>query len=240
MNRFFVFELTICIGLGLLITGCARSVTAQENAEANAGPTPIKVVPDFDPSIFQVRATGSTSSHPQRPTSLAPAESQLEPEELTILRSWAEAIAEVLACAPEQLGRALADMEDGSEWRAGLALEEWSAPLTSTIDAMRRLVTSDAPADVEQPLDRALAVVRADPPGAPGNERLARSVLRLALEQRRIRQLNLGLGLAADASPRVRARRQSLPSTEPDRLNDNVAIPAGQRDRNGDGPRPFP
>ena len=54
MNRLLLCEVTICIGLGLLITGCARSVTAQENAEANAGPTPIKVVPDFDPSIFQV------------------------------------------------------------------------------------------------------------------------------------------------------------------------------------------
>jgi hypothetical protein len=191
----------------------------------------------FDPSIFQVRATAS-SSPPQRPTSLAAAELRLEPEELTILRSWAEAIAEVLACAPKHLGPTIADTEDGSEWRARLALEEWSAPLTETIDAMRRLLTSDAPTDVEQPLERALAVVRADPAGAPGNERLARSVLRLALEQRRIRQLNLGLGLATEPSPRVRARRQSPLSTEPDRHNDN-AIGAGERDRNGDRHRPL-
>ena len=83
-------------------------------------------------------------------------------------------------------------------WRTALAIEEWSAPLTETVDAMRRLLTNDAPADVEQTLDRALAVVRADRPGAPENEALARGVLRLALEQRRIRHLNLGLGLAGD------------------------------------------
>ena len=83
----------------------------------------------FEPSIFHVRATRS-SSFPQTPTSSAPAEPRLEPEELTILRSWAEAIAEVLASAPEQLDTTIADTQDGSDWRARLALEEWSAPLT--------------------------------------------------------------------------------------------------------------
>ena len=152
----------------------------------------------FDPSIFQVRATGS-SSPPQRPTSSAPAEPRLGPEELTILRSWAEAIAEVLACAPERLDRTIADAEDGSGWRAELVLEGWSAPLSKTLDAMARLLTGDAPVDVERPLDRALSVVRGEP-GAGGHEGLARSVLRLALEQRRIRHLNLGLSLASDPS----------------------------------------
>jgi len=151
----------------------------------------------FDVSIFQVRAADSSSS-PQRPGDSAPAEPQLESEELTILRSWAEAIAEVLACTPEQLDRTFADAADRAEWRAGLALEDWSAPLTDTVGSIRRLLTSDTPGHLERPLDRALAAIRADRPDAPGNERLARRVLRLALEQRRIRQLKLGLGLASD------------------------------------------
>jgi hypothetical protein len=79
-----------------------------------------------------------------------------------------------------------------------LAIEEWSAPLTETVDAMRRLLTHDASVDVEQTLDRALAAVWADPPGASESETFARSALRLALEQRRIRHLNLGLSLAGD------------------------------------------
>jgi hypothetical protein len=151
----------------------------------------------FDVGIFQVRAAGSSST-PQPPAESPPAELPLEPEELTILRSWAEAIAEVLASAPDQLDRALAETGDGVTWRAGLAIEEWSAPLTETVDAMRHLLTSDSPADVERTLDRALAVVRADRQGAPESETLARDVLRLALEQRRIRHLNLGLTLAGD------------------------------------------
>jgi hypothetical protein len=151
----------------------------------------------FDVSIFQVRAAASSPTPPTT-TSLPRAEPLLEPEELTILRSWAEAVAEVLASAPQQLDRALGDTDGSARWRAALGIEEWSAPLTETVDAMRRLLTDDASVDVEQTLDRALAAVRADPPGASESETFARSVLRLALEQRRIRHLNLGLRLASD------------------------------------------
>jgi hypothetical protein len=152
----------------------------------------------FDVSIFQVRAATGSSPTPRAPTGSPPAEPRLEPEELTILRSWAEAVAEVLASAPEQLDRTLAEIGGDGRWRARLAIEEWSSVLTEAFEAMRRLLTDDASAGVEPTLDRALAVVRADPPGAPESETLARGVLRLALEQRRIRHLNLGLSLAGD------------------------------------------
>ena len=46
MNRLLAFEATICIGLILLLTGCGRNVTAQENAEA--APPPATLVPGFD------------------------------------------------------------------------------------------------------------------------------------------------------------------------------------------------
>lgn len=52
MKRMFVFEFAVCIGLGLFITGCQRSVTAQENAAA--GPVPATVVPAFNADNFQV------------------------------------------------------------------------------------------------------------------------------------------------------------------------------------------
>jgi hypothetical protein len=162
------------------------------------GRRPVENCMEFsDVSVFQVRAAGPSTSL-RTPTSSPPAEPLLEPEELTILRSWAEAVAEVLASAPEQLDRTLAGINGNAGWRARLGIEEWSAPLAETVGAMRRLLTSDAPAGVEQTLDRALAVVRAERPGAPESETLARDVLRLALEQRRIRHLNLGLSLAGD------------------------------------------
>jgi hypothetical protein len=152
----------------------------------------------FDVSIFQVRAATGSSPTPRAPTGSPPAEPRLEPEELTILRSWAEAVAEVLASAPEQLDRTLAEIGGDGRWRARLAIEEWSSALTETFQAMRRLLTDDALADVKHPLDRAIAAVQAERPGAPESETMARDVLQLALEQRRIRHLNLGLSLAGD------------------------------------------
>jgi hypothetical protein len=152
----------------------------------------------FDVSIFQVRAAAGSSPSPQTPTGSPPAEPLLQPEELTILRSWGEAVAEVLASAPEQLHRTLTEIGGDGRWRAELAIEDSSAELTGAFDAMRRLLTDSAPADVEPTLDRVLAALRADRPDAPESETLARDVLRLALEQRRIRHLNLGLSLAGD------------------------------------------
>jgi hypothetical protein len=148
----------------------------------------------FDVSIFQVRADSSPTPH--TPTDSPPAEPPLESDELTILRSAAEAIAEVLASTPGHLGRTLAEIGDDAAWRGRLGIEEWSSALTEAFEAMRRLLTTDAPPDVEQTFDRALATVRAEPRDASEIETLARGVLRLALEQRRIRHLNLGLSLA--------------------------------------------
>jgi hypothetical protein len=149
----------------------------------------------FDVSISQVRAAESGAPR-QTPMGLPPAESQLTPEELTILRSAAEALAEVLASAPEALDRTVDEIGGDVGWRTRLGIPEWSSVLTEAFEAMRQLLIDGPPPGVERPLDRALAVVRADRPGAPESETLARDVLRLALEQRRIRHLNLGLRLA--------------------------------------------
>lgn len=141
---------------------------------------------------------GRTRSEEPARSGSPPARPRLKPEELTILRSAAEAIAEVLASVPEQLHHTLAEIGDDVASRARLATEEWSSVLTEAFEAMRRLLSTDAPAGVATTPDRALAVVRADRPDASDSERLARGVLRLALEQRRIRHLNLGLSLAGD------------------------------------------
>jgi hypothetical protein len=138
----------------------------------------------------------SSSPVPHTPTGAAPPEPKLEPEEVTILRSWAEAIAEVLASAPERLHRTLAQMDGDGKWRAKLGIEEWSSTHTEAVEAMRRLLITDAAADVGRTHDRALAVVRADRPDASASETLARAVPQLALEKRCIRHLKPGFRLA--------------------------------------------
>jgi len=57
MNRLLILEATVCLGLGLVLTGCERKVSAQENAEAasaSAGAVPTTVQPDLDPNNFKV------------------------------------------------------------------------------------------------------------------------------------------------------------------------------------------
>ena len=54
MNRLLIFEATVCLGLGLLVTGCGRKVTAQQGAEAGTGPAPTTVQPDLDSNNFKV------------------------------------------------------------------------------------------------------------------------------------------------------------------------------------------
>jgi len=53
MNRLFAFELAICVGLGLLVTGCQRTVTAEDASAATAPPAPT-VVQGFDVTNIQV------------------------------------------------------------------------------------------------------------------------------------------------------------------------------------------
>lgn len=54
MNRLVLFEATLCAGLGLLVTGCERKVTAKENAVASTGPVATTVQPDMDSNNFKV------------------------------------------------------------------------------------------------------------------------------------------------------------------------------------------
>jgi cobalt-zinc-cadmium efflux system membrane fusion protein len=72
MNRLLTFEATICIGLGLLLTGCGRNVTAQENSAASA-PPPATVVTGFDVTDIQV-------DHPEQFPLVAATERMAAPE----------------------------------------------------------------------------------------------------------------------------------------------------------------
>jgi len=54
MNGSFVAVATLCLGLGLLVTGCERKVSAQGNLVASTGPTPTNVEPDLDADNFKV------------------------------------------------------------------------------------------------------------------------------------------------------------------------------------------
>jgi len=154
----------------------------------------------FDVGVHQVHAANPGAA-PRAPQPEPLAEPRLEPEELTILMSWAEAIAEVLASAPERLHHTLSEAQTGGTWRAELDIPEPSATLSQTIDALPRLLTHPTPPRLEPPLEQALAGVNDPPPGAGEHEILARRALRSALEQRRTPHQKLGLSLARRHPP---------------------------------------
>jgi cobalt-zinc-cadmium efflux system membrane fusion protein len=54
MNRILIIEVTVCLGLGLLITGCERKVQAQASVDSGAGAVPTTVLPDLDTNNFKV------------------------------------------------------------------------------------------------------------------------------------------------------------------------------------------
>lgn len=59
MNRRFLIEAVVALGLSLLLAGCESKVTAQQPAPGGTGPAPITVEPDMDPNSFKV-------DHPER------------------------------------------------------------------------------------------------------------------------------------------------------------------------------
>jgi cobalt-zinc-cadmium efflux system membrane fusion protein len=53
MNRWFLLEVAVCVGLSLMATGCERKVTAQDT-QGDTGPAPTTVQPDLDANNFTV------------------------------------------------------------------------------------------------------------------------------------------------------------------------------------------
>ena len=142
----------------------------------------------FDMCVYQVRAASAGSG--LRPTSRSGSQSQcaLEGDELTILISWAEAVAEALASAPDRVEAALADAGARAPWRAALGIVEPSSALSHAISWMSQAVRRATAAAGDSPLKALVLAVRDTQPGEPGLERLIRRVLRSALEQRQARK----------------------------------------------------
>ena len=155
----------------------------------------------FDISVYQVRAakTGSGLAY-QRTGSTAPP--MLDTSELTILSCWAEAVADALAFAPEQLEAVRADALADAPWRAELGLPKPSGELNQAISRMFREARTAMDTGREPPLDAVILAVRATHVGSPGLDQLVCRVLRSAVEQRRNRRPLVGEAvLSTDERP---------------------------------------
>jgi len=99
--------------------------------------------------VRQIRALDpgdhTGAAMPGAPVDHQPAVS-LQAAELTILTSWAEAVAEALAASPDQLTTILDDARAGAAWRRQLGVAEPSAGLASALEDLARLAVSGPPA----------------------------------------------------------------------------------------------
>ena len=141
----------------------------------------------FDVGVYQVQAA-SEGSNFASPGAAVPTGTALTAEELTVLTSWAEAVAETLAAVPEHVDAVLTDSRPGASWRTELGLAEPSTRLSEAIDSMSRSVPAAMAGTAGASVDEVLASTRVPRPGEGELDRLARAVLQSAIEQRQLRR----------------------------------------------------
>jgi hypothetical protein len=141
----------------------------------------------YEVAVHQLRAASAGSGF-TRSRSPGSARYLLEAEELGVLSALAEAVAEILAYAPEGTAALLAESRSGAPWRAALGLSEPSAQLGQAIDLMSREVLATANEDGVPEYEAVLRAANEDRPSEPPLSGLVRQVLRGMLEQRRTRQ----------------------------------------------------
>jgi hypothetical protein len=187
---------------GVLLTASADLTTRR----SSDGRRPIDNCTEFfDVGVYQVRPA-KVGSPARTAVHGTPRAGVLEPDELTVLTSWAEAIAEALAYAPERVEAVLADPEPGARWRVALGLPEPSTKLSRAVECLHQGVRAAVAAAGRPTLESVLDQAREILPGDDELERLAHGVLRSALEQRQMRRAREGDGGAASVSHAGEAR----------------------------------
>lgn len=141
----------------------------------------------FDVAVHQIRAATAPSGSPLTSTD-APLPPPLDIEELTVLTGWAQAVAEALEHAPEQVVSLVAGARPGLPWRAALKIAEPSAELSQAIDIVAELVRTSISASGDPTFDALIDAASEDRPSETRLARLVRAVLRSTLEQHRTRQ----------------------------------------------------
>jgi hypothetical protein len=164
---------------GVLLTLCGGRAT-RRSAD---GRHPVDNVTEyFAVNVYQVRADPAKSSSSDiRPTPLGPR--ALENDGLTILTGWAQALAEALAYDPDCVEALLADAQGKTEWRTKLGLPEPSPQLNQAMQVISRAVRATDWLNGNLTLSALHISLLEDGPAENALDRLARRVIRSALEQ---------------------------------------------------------
>lgn len=169
---------------GVLISASADRATRR----SSDGRRPVENGSEFfDVSVYQVRASGTGSSPPFH-RGAPPVQPVLEAEELTILTSWAEALAEAASFAPGRLDAVLASAHAGTSWRTAVEIPEPSSRLEQAMDSIDEVVRTAIGSGRTPGLGVLLHTVCDSQPADSPLDRLSLRVLRAVLEQRQSRQ----------------------------------------------------
>ena len=169
---------------GILLTLSGDRATRR----SSDGRCPLDNATDyFDVAVHQVRA-GTAGSRSSGLQSAALAPRVLEADELTILRGWAQALAEALSYAPECVDVLLGNARAGASWRDEFQIPEPSTRLSQAIYFMRRAVRTVSYSEGVPTLDPLKISCPEDRVGVRGLEMLVYRVLQSMLEQLRTRQ----------------------------------------------------
>jgi hypothetical protein len=150
------------------------------------GRRPVDNVTDwFNVGVSQIRAA-PIGSGPPSSVSRQPRPRLLDILEVTILTSFAQALAEAVENAPDRVEDVLAEAPPGHPWRAKLGIVEPSTALREAFAAITRATREVPPTESAPTLDTFISALDSAW-NEEGIERLAREVFRSALEQRRFR-----------------------------------------------------
>lgn len=134
-------------------------------------------------AIHQVQARAPAGGSGPPPPEYS--ERLMEVTEITILTGWAEGLAEALAHAPEQAQRLLSDAGEDAEWRHSFGLAKPTPSLAHATRSFRRALAAATPESGPPSFDAVLVASQEEGPDEQPMDRLARRVLRSALEQLR-------------------------------------------------------
>jgi hypothetical protein len=137
-------------------------------------------------AVHQIRASNAGSG--AAPTRAAAGPRSMEADEVTILTGWAEGLAEAMAYTPERTHDLLADAGESAPWREAVGLAKPPVRVTEAIDSIAQILTAATPASGPPSFDALLTTTQESRPDELPLDRLARRVLRSALEQLRTRQ----------------------------------------------------
>jgi hypothetical protein len=163
---------------GVLLAACANPSERRSSDGRRPAPNAIDF---YQVGIHQVTPAAEGPTREARSLPM-PATPPLDIDELTILCSWTEAIAEALAYASDRVDAVLTQARAGASWRAAMGLDEPSPALAQALDIIDEILSA-IPAG-QHHLGDALAALSAIPEGVGPLKALVLPVLRASLELR--------------------------------------------------------